>query len=128
MEQNWHFWWQWRKKLHALPPFGGTFGGNGGPGKIISPVAGSVGSRDSPLSARSPVRTTCTVFLVFAMFAMTTMAESRTLTPYPRLQALRFPFPLFSVILLQLIIKRRAAPAARSTGRRCNSVKKKKKN
>ena len=34
-------------------------------------------------------RTTCTVFLVFAMFAMTTMADSCTLTPYPRLQALR---------------------------------------
>ena len=34
-------------------------------------------------------RRTCTVFLVFAMFAMTTMADSCTLTPYPRLQALR---------------------------------------
>ena len=38
----------------ALPPFGGTFGENGGPGKMISPVAGSVGSRDLALSARSP--------------------------------------------------------------------------
>ena len=63
----------------ALPPFGGTFGGNGGPGKIISPVAGSAGEggvekscirtavriqlfstppcrglHESPLSTRSP--------------------------------------------------------------------------
>ena len=31
----------------ALPPFGGNFGGNGGPGKIISPVADSLGLRNS---------------------------------------------------------------------------------
>ena len=36
-----------------LPPFGGTLGGNGGPGKIISPVADSVGLRNS-LSFYSP--------------------------------------------------------------------------
>ena len=35
------------------------------------------------------VLATCAVFLVFAMFAMTTMADSCTLTPNPRLQALR---------------------------------------
>ena len=40
----------------ALPPFGGTFGGIGGLGKSISPVACSVGLRDSPLSTRSPYR------------------------------------------------------------------------
>ena len=77
-------------------PFGGTFGENGGPGKIISPVAGSVGFHDSQqnrkngkkksVELRSRLllldhRTTCTVFPVFAMFAMTTMANSRTLTP-----------------------------------------------
>ena len=38
----------------ALSPFGGTLGGNGGPGKIISPVAGSAGLRDSLHSIQSP--------------------------------------------------------------------------
>ena len=72
----------------ALPPFWGTFGGNRGPGKIISPVAGSAGACTTRLFLLDH-RTTCTVFPVFAMFAMTTMADSCTLTPYPRLQALR---------------------------------------
>ena len=45
----------------ALNPFGGTLGGNGGPGKIISPLAGSVGLHDSPLSILD-LRATCTVF------------------------------------------------------------------
>ena len=72
----------------ALPPFWGTFGGNGGPGKIISPVAGSAGACTTRLFLLDH-RTTCTVFPVFAMFAMTTMADSCTLTLYPRLQALR---------------------------------------
>ena len=56
--------------------FGGTFGGNG-VRKIISPVAGSAGlhvTRLFPLDQR-------TVFPVFAMFAMTTMADSCTLAP-----------------------------------------------
>ena len=35
-------------------PIWGDFWGNRGPGKIISPVAGSVGLHDSPLSTRSP--------------------------------------------------------------------------
>ena len=64
----------------ALNPFLGDFGENGGPEKIISPLAGSVGLHDSPLSARSPVPRV-EFFPVFAMFAMTTMAHSVTLTP-----------------------------------------------
>ena len=46
VKQNWHFFVAMEEKI-ALPPFGGTFGGNGGPGKIISPVADSVGLRNS---------------------------------------------------------------------------------
>ena len=53
VKQNWHFFLAMEENI-ALPPFGGTFGGNGGPGTIISPVAGSVGLRDSPLFTRSP--------------------------------------------------------------------------
>ena len=34
-------------------------------------------------------RTTCTVFPVFAMFAMTTMADSRTLTPVPQVTSIK---------------------------------------
>ena len=62
----------------ALPPFWGTFEGNGGPGKIISPVAGSAGACTTRFFLLDH-RTTCTVFPVFAMFAMTTMADSCTL-------------------------------------------------
>ena len=68
----------------ALPPFGG----NGGPGKIISPVARVQYACATRLFLLDH-RTTCTVFLVFVMFAMATMADSCTLPPYPRLQALR---------------------------------------
>ena len=77
------------EKKIALPPFGGTFGENGGPGKIISPVAGSVGLRDSlSLSTRSP----------YHMYSFSGVGHvchdndgrfACTLTPYPRLQALR---------------------------------------
>ena len=69
----------------AIPLFGGTLGGNGGPGKIISQVAGSVDLHDSPLRLfLLDHHTICTVFPVFAMFAMTTKVASCSLTPYPR--------------------------------------------
>ena len=63
----------------ALDPFGETLGETGGPGKIISPRAGSVSLRDAPLSTQSPCHMS-SFFPVFAMFAMTTMALSVTLT------------------------------------------------
>ena len=72
----------------ALPPFGGTFGGNGGPGKIISPVAGSVGLHDSRLSTRSP-------YHLYSFSGVRHVCHDNDgrfaciLTPYPRLQALR---------------------------------------
>ena len=72
----------------ALPPFWGTFGGNGGPGKIISPVAGSAGACTTRLFLLDH-RTTCTIFPVFAMFAMTTMADSCTLTPVSQVTSIK---------------------------------------
>ena len=59
-----------------FPHFGGLLGKRG-PGKIISPVAGSAGACTTRLFLLDH-RTTCTVFLVIAMFAMTTMADSCT--------------------------------------------------
>ena len=72
----------------ALPPFGGTFGGNGGPGKsfLRSRVQpGLAPTRLFPLDHR----TICTVFPVFAMFAMTTMAHSCTLTPVSQVTSIK---------------------------------------
>ena len=77
------------EEKNAHPPLWGTFWGNRDPGKIISPVAGSVGLHDSPLSTRSPyhlysfsgVRHVChdnNGWFVHARWP-----------PYPRLQALR---------------------------------------
>ena len=61
MEQNCHFFVAMEQKI-AIDPFGGTLGENGGPGKIISPLAGSVGLHDLPLSTRSP----CHVYSFFS--------------------------------------------------------------
>ena len=72
----------------ALPPFGGTLGANVGPGKILSPVAGSAGACTTRLFLLDH-RTTCTVFRVFAMFAMTTMADACTLTPVSQVTSIK---------------------------------------
>ena len=48
-----------------FPMSGGTLGGNGGPGKIISPVSGSAGLHDSPLSTRSPYSAITTKSKIF---------------------------------------------------------------
>ena len=52
VKQNWHFCGNGGKI--CPPPFWATFGGNVGPGKILSPVTGSVGLHESPLSTLSP--------------------------------------------------------------------------
>ena len=101
VKQNWHFLWQWRKKL-PFTHFGGLWGGNGSPGKIISPVAGSAGACTTRLFLLDH-RTTCTVFPVFAMFAMTTMADSCTLTPVSQVTSIKagwahFPLPFEPLI------------------------------
>ena len=70
-----------------FPHLGGHWG-NGGPGKIISPVAGSAGACTTRLFLLDH-RTTCTVFLVFAMFAMTTMDDSCTLTPVSQVTSIK---------------------------------------
>ena len=59
VEQNCHFLWQWSKKI-ALNPFGGTLGGNGGPGKsfLRSRVPWACTARLFLLDLRA----TCTVF------------------------------------------------------------------
>ena len=70
------------KKL-LLTHLGGLWGETGS-GKIISPLAASVGLHDSPLSTPSP-RHVYSFFPVFAMFAMTTTGHMHsaavTLTP-----------------------------------------------
>ena len=83
VKQNWHFLWQWREKL-PFPHLGGLLGETGVQEKsfLRSRVQSACMTRLFLLDHR----TTCTVFPVFAMFAMTTMADS---CPYPRLQALR---------------------------------------
>ena len=87
MKQNWHFLWQLRKKL-LFPHFGGLLGETGVWKKSFLRSRGSAGACTTRLFLLDH-RTTCTVFPMFAMFAMTTMADSFTLTPYPRWQALR---------------------------------------
>ena len=80
----------------ALNPFaggGGDFGEKRGPGKIIFPLAGSVGWHAASFYSISVPR--AEFFPVFAMFAMTTMDHSVTLTRYPRLQALRLVEHIF---------------------------------
>ena len=72
----------------ALPPFGGTFGGNGGPGKIISPVAGSAGACTTHLQSFYSI----TVPLVQFFRCSPCLPWQRWLIrvrwpPYPRLQA-----------------------------------------
>ena len=87
VEQNWHFLWQWSKNL-LLTHLGGLLWGNGGPGKIISPLAGSVGLHDSPLSTWCP----CHVYSFFRCSPCLPWQRwlIRWRWPrYPRLQALR---------------------------------------
>ena len=84
-----------------LFPHLGDFGGNGGPGKIISPVAGSVGFHDSPLSTRSPYHLYS--FPVFSIFAMTTMADSCTLTPVSQVTSIKAGLAHFSLPFERLI-------------------------
>ena len=72
----------------AFPPFGGTFGGNGGPGKIISPVAGSAGACTTRLFLLDH-RTTCTVFRCSPCLPWQRWLIRARWPPYPRLQALR---------------------------------------
>ena len=73
VKQIWHFLWQWRNKLPF--PILGDFWGKRGFGKIISPVARVQFACATRLFLLDH-RATCTVFLVFAMFAMATMADS----------------------------------------------------
>ena len=74
----------------ALPPFGGTFGGNGGPGKIISPVAGSAGACTTRLFLLDHRTTcTCTVFRCSRCLPWQRWLIHVRWPPYPRLQALR---------------------------------------
>ena len=72
----------------TLPPFWGTFGGNGGPGKIISPVAGSAGACTTRLFLLDH-RTTCTVFRCSPCLPWQRWLIHVRWPPYPRLQALR---------------------------------------
>ena len=87
VKQNWYFLWQYRKKL-PFPHLGGLLGGNGGPGKIISPIAGAVAVHDSPLSSRSP-------YHLYSFSGVRHVCHDNdgwfayALTSYPRLQALR---------------------------------------
>ena len=78
VKQNWHFLWQWRKKL-PFPHLGGLLGETGVREKSFLRSRAQL-----PRATRFFLldhRTTCTVFLVFAMFVMTTMAESRVRWP-----------------------------------------------
>ena len=89
VKQNWHFCGNGGKNCPS-PILGGLLGETGVREKsfLRSRVQSACTSRLFLLDHR--IRTTCTVFLVVAMFAMTTMADSCTCwPPYRRLQALR---------------------------------------
>ena len=58
----------------ALYPFGGTFWGKRGPGESF--LRSRVQWACTTCLFLLDLRATCTVFPVFAMFAMTTMAQS----------------------------------------------------
>ena len=53
VKQNWHFLWQWRKKL-PFPHFGGLLGETGVREKSFLRSRVQPGLHDSPLSTRSP--------------------------------------------------------------------------
>ena len=100
VKQNWHFLRQCRKNCPS--PIWGDFWGKRGPGKIISPVADSAGACTARLFLLDH-RTTCTVFPVFAMFAMTTMADSCTLTPASQVTSIKAGWAHFSLPFERLI-------------------------
>ena len=102
VKQNWHFLRQCRKKLPF--PHLGDFWGKRGPGKIISPVADSAGACTTRLFLLDH-RTTCTVFPVFAMFAMTTMADSGTMTPVSQVTSIKAGWAHFSLPFERLIFR-----------------------
>ena len=73
----------------ALTQFGGTLGGNRGPGKIISPVEGSVGLHHSPPSTRSSYHLYSFFFRCSPCLPWQRWLIRWRWPRYPRLQALR---------------------------------------
>ena len=103
VKQNWHFLWQWRKKL-PFPHLGELLGETGVREESFSPVVGSAEACTTCLFLLDH-RTTCTVFPVFAMFAMTTMVDSCTLTPVSQVTSIKACWAHFSLPFERLLFQ-----------------------